>query len=246
VLDRRTFRHQWKIWGPSAVIVALGFLVAYQFVEPAPPRQLILATGDEDGAYHRFGERYRAILAQESVDLILRPSSGTAENLESLQSETDPVDVAFIQGGVVGETPPAGLEALGSVFLEPLWVFVSERDPLPTRLNQLEGLRLAVGAEGSGTRAMVTQLLRANTITPENADIFSLGGSDGAEALRAPGGYPVPGGLPPGQAGRQPAEGTLDLPHEHPARRSLSAELPLSDHGQACPGRGRSRLEQTA
>jgi len=183
VFDRRSYRHQWKIWGPSALIVALGFLVAYQFVEPAPPRHLVLGTGDESGAYHRFGERYQDVLAREGVDLILQPSTGAIHNLQNLQSESNRVDVAFVQGGVVGETPPDGLEALGSVFLEPLWVFVSQEDP-PSWLNELKGLRLAVGAEGSGTKVMVTQLLSANMISVENTDLLSLGGAEAAAALR--------------------------------------------------------------
>lgn len=183
MLGRKAFRHQWKIWGPTVLIVALAFLIAYQFVEPAPPRQLVLATGDESGAYHRFGKRYRQILADEGVELILKTSSGAVDNLQSLQSEDQPVDVAFIQGGVAGETPPEGLEALASVFLEPLWVFVPQSAP-SVWLNDLKGRRLAVGAKGSGTRVMVTQLLQANRIDADNTELLDLGAAEAVEALR--------------------------------------------------------------
>ncbi|MEZ5936550.1 MAG: TAXI family TRAP transporter solute-binding subunit, partial [Alphaproteobacteria bacterium] len=101
-----------------------------------------------------------------------------------LQSEADDIDVAFIQGGVVAQPPPDGLEALGSVFLEPLWIFVSLDDP-PKWLSDLKGRRLAIGAEGSGTRVFVGDLLRANMVTEDNSTLVSLGGSSAVQALQA-------------------------------------------------------------
>ncbi len=179
----RAVRRQWKIWGPSALIVLLGFLIAYQFVEPAPPRSLILGTGDEGGAYHAFGERYRAILAREGVELVLKPSSGTVENLANLRAEDDGVDVAFVQGGVASQPTPEGLEALASLYIEPLWIFVD--DDISSRwLADLGGLRLAIGSEGSGTRAIVRRFLDANMIDAETTELVDLGGTDASEALK--------------------------------------------------------------
>ena len=38
-----------KIFGPAMVIVIVGFLVTYQFVAPAPPRNIIIGTGSPKG-----------------------------------------------------------------------------------------------------------------------------------------------------------------------------------------------------
>jgi hypothetical protein len=46
------------IYGPLLLVMLVGFFVAYQFVEPAPPRTFTLATGGVDGAYHLYGQRY--------------------------------------------------------------------------------------------------------------------------------------------------------------------------------------------
>ncbi len=35
----------WKVFGPAIFLTLAGFVVAYQFVEPAPPRHFTLATG---------------------------------------------------------------------------------------------------------------------------------------------------------------------------------------------------------
>jgi len=41
---RRQFRRLWlKLWGAGFLIVLLGFTVAWIFVQPAPPRQIVIA-----------------------------------------------------------------------------------------------------------------------------------------------------------------------------------------------------------
>ena len=59
-----------KVYGPITLLVALSFWVAYQFVDPAPPRSLTLATGSPEGAYHAFGERYKALLAKDGIEVL--------------------------------------------------------------------------------------------------------------------------------------------------------------------------------
>ena len=38
---------------PIILITAVGFVVAYQFVQPAPPRHMTISTGSESGAYYK-------------------------------------------------------------------------------------------------------------------------------------------------------------------------------------------------
>ncbi len=182
-MDKSAFR----IWGPAVALVVIGFLIAYQFVQPAPPGTLTLGTGSEGGAYFSFGERYRSILRQENIELVLQPSSGSVDNLDALASGD--VDVAFIQGGVAPRPPTEGLTALVSVFQEPLWVFVRTDaladDSLPTRLDQLRDRRLAIGENGSGTQQVVLDLLINNGIGPADAISLKIGGRRAADALKA-------------------------------------------------------------
>ena len=53
-----------KFFIPGLVLTLMGFWVAYQFVNPAPPRRITMAMRGEDGAYYLFGQRYRDILAR--------------------------------------------------------------------------------------------------------------------------------------------------------------------------------------
>lgn len=179
---RDLFATAWWIF----LIVGIGFVVAFQFVEPAPPKRIVITTGGEAGAYYQFAQRYAAILAKNGITLEVKPSAGSLENLARLQS--DEAQVGFVQGGVMPpkEDPDAeddsGLLSLGSLFYEPVWVFYrGERDL--TRLTELRGKRIAIGQEGSGVRQLAQQLLAANEI--EAGDhLVPLSGLSAAEELQ--------------------------------------------------------------
>jgi TRAP-type uncharacterized transport system substrate-binding protein len=168
---------------PALLLLALAFWFASRFIQPAPPDSLVMATGSIEGAYHQYAQRYREILARKGFDLQLRPSSGSAENLVLLDSATERVDVAFVQGGLGDPVRSPALLSLGGLFHEPLWVF--HRLPRDiARLTDLRGLRVAIGPEGSGTRALALQLLLANGLGPGQARLSSLTGAAAVEALR--------------------------------------------------------------
>jgi TRAP transporter TAXI family solute receptor len=150
-----------RVWLPVALLTLAGFLVAWQFVGPAPPDSVVLATGAEGGTYHALGQRLRAELQPYGLELILRPSAGSVENLERLLDGT--ADVAFVQGGTLPDAARGRVEGLASLYYEPLWVF--HRTGLPVgRLSDLAGLRLHIGGPGSGTRAVSQTLLAANGV----------------------------------------------------------------------------------
>jgi TRAP transporter TAXI family solute receptor len=178
------FWHQAKFFLLGAVLLGAGFFVAYQFVEPAPPSRVVMATGPETGAYHGFAKQYAARFAEEGIELVLRPTVGSAENLRLLADPKSGVDIAFVQGGIGTPAEYPDLESLGSLYYEPLWVFVRAAIPAG-RLSALKGKRIAVGVSGSGTRPVALQLLAANGITAETATLLEIGADPAADALLA-------------------------------------------------------------
>lgn len=188
MLKARDWR-QWRtrdhllVFGPAFLLAIAGFVVAITFVKPAPPRRIVLATGRADGAYHLYGLRYQAELAREGITVELRATAGSVENVRLLADPAGDVDVAFVQGGVRASAPDAELLSLGSLYFEPLWI-LSRAGGLPEDLRALRGKRLAVGPEGSGTRALVELLLNANGIRPDALTLLPLTGLEGVRALR--------------------------------------------------------------
>lgn len=205
--DRRQLLWAWLPWIAAALLVGL---LAWPLVKPAPPDRLVIAAGPTDGAYHRFARQYAETFAASGVTLDVRATAGTVENYALIAGGE--ADLAIVQGGAAPESTDntdgtdadtgsdggGDLNAIASLYLEPVWVFVrpapaapgdaGER-PEPARdLRDLAGLRVAVGPEGSGTRAIALRLLEANGVAAGDARgdarLLPLTGDAAAVALR--------------------------------------------------------------
>jgi TRAP-type uncharacterized transport system substrate-binding protein len=162
--------------GPFALVAVLLLVLAYWVLDPAPPKRVVLATGQEHGAYAEFGKRYAALLKAHGITVELHATQGTAENLALLRDTDSRIDLAFVQGG--GDTARsaddianAGLVTLGSLFFEPVWLFYREdsaqrllKAPTLQSLSQLPGWKLDTGAPGSGVPNLMNRLFDANGI----------------------------------------------------------------------------------
>ena len=168
---------------PALLIVAAAFWAAYQFVKPAPPDSFVMSTGSADGAYYAVGLRYKEILARQGITVQLKASAGAVENLDRLADENSEVEVGLVQAGTGAADEYPGLLTLGSVYYEPIWIFY--RGPrLEDELRRLRGKRIGIGAIGSGTRKIATQLLLVNDAWSPPTQILDLSGETGAAALR--------------------------------------------------------------
>jgi len=180
---RWAWREQLSVVGPAVVLAVVAFVVAFQWVKPAPPNRVVIATGRPDGAYYGFAQLYRERLAREGITLEVRDTSGSVDNIRLLEDPRSGVDIAFVQGGTGAAAKTDTLVSLASVYFEPLWVF-SRTAPGPSDLRGMRGRRLAVGPEASGTRAVSQMLLAANGVTEATARFSPLSGLDAVRALR--------------------------------------------------------------
>ncbi|MBB1162498.1 TAXI family TRAP transporter solute-binding subunit [Aquariibacter albus] len=173
--------------GPLALLALVLLVGAYWLVNPTPPKRVVLATGPAQGAYGEFGKRYKEQLAKYGIEVVLRETAGSAENLALLRDMDSPVEFAFVQGGADGprqaeeDGEPSPLLSLGSLFYEPVWIFYREasarRDGGRPRLGSLAGLagwRVNIGAPGSGVTQLMLSLLNLNGIAPEALTLSRL------------------------------------------------------------------------
>lgn len=169
------------IFGPAVLLVVLGFALAYQFVQPAPPDHIRLLTGQADGAYYLFGQQYRERMQAEGIQLEVLTSPGSIDNIRQLVAGQ--AEAALVQGGTTGNTEgEAQLLSLGSLYFEPIWLFHRKQLPI-SRLTDLQGRSVAIGTAGSGTRALALQLLADNDINPSNSPLLDSSGRAAADAL---------------------------------------------------------------
>jgi TRAP transporter TAXI family solute receptor len=167
----RTRTRRKRIFGAWVWVIAVclsAFIATYvMFVEPPPPHKIVIASGGKTGAYYRHAQRYADELRKEGLDVDVRETAGSVENLHLLRNTDSGVTLAIVQGGVASPDDAQKLVALGSLYREPLWVFHRGDKPVE-RLTQLGGKRIGVGPSGSGTHAVALQLLSANGITEAN------------------------------------------------------------------------------
>ncbi|MFK7741125.1 MAG: TAXI family TRAP transporter solute-binding subunit [Planctomycetota bacterium] len=170
-------------------LVAIGLLVAasiyaVSLIGPAPPRKLTLAAGSPGGAYAAYAERYRKLLKKQGIEVEVRTTEGSLENLGLLLEEK--ADIAFVQTGTAKSRPESEerLRGIACLFYEPLWIF-HKGDNHVTTLADLKGQRLAIGSKQSGTNAVVRQLLQLNGIDDENSKLLELGMEPSADAIVA-------------------------------------------------------------
>ena len=163
------------------VVVLLIMTACFWFFHSAPPKTLIITSGEKGSAYHSVAEKYAKILARDGVKLVILTSAGSVENLQRLADPAFKVDIGFVQAGLAKGQNIEKLVSLGSVSYQPLLIF--HRLPEPVKvLSQLAGRRIAVGREGSGTRKLALALLSANGIEPGGAATFLDAEGEGAAA----------------------------------------------------------------
>ena len=198
-----SLRDLWVSAGPFILLAAALLVVAYWWLDPNPPKRVTLATGPAQSAYEEFGKRYAKALAPEGIQVVLVPSEGSAANLQLLREGK--VDVGFVQGGTSDYTAgdEENLASLGSLFVEPLWLFYREdaarkvaaaaraakapggrrakadpadaaEDASLTSLTQLQGLRVNLGTPGSGVPSLMAKLFDSNRIDPAAMTISRL------------------------------------------------------------------------
>jgi hypothetical protein len=169
---------------PGVIVLALMTWVATKSARLAPPGKIRFISGPDGSSYRNQADRYKKIIEAYGVKVEVLPSHGALENLQKLADPKNKIDVGFVQGGLSDGIDTSRLVSLGSVFAQPLMIYAHSDQPLET-LAPFAGRRLAVGAEGSGTRVLALKLLKANDIEGPPTQLLAMTGDDAAKALLA-------------------------------------------------------------
>ena len=187
-------------FGPFIVLGALLLGLAYWWLNPNPPKTVTLATGPAQSAYDELGKKYVAYLKANRITVKVVQTEGSSANLKLLRDGL--VDLGFVQGGTneLTEADQDQLATLGSLFLEPIWLFYRDESaakllkpkasktltaatPTLNAITQLPGWRLNVGTEGSGVPKLMTRLLESNRVDPKDIKLSTLDQTPAAIAL---------------------------------------------------------------
>src|SRR5260221_9808759 len=175
-------RDFWSTLLPALAILAAAFWIAFQYVQPAPPKKVVMTGGSEGGAYESYAAQYRDMLASDGIEVEVRSSPGSVENLKRLMDGDSDVSIGFVQGGIAKAGDDEDLMSLAGLYYEPLWVFYRGGAELD-HVSRLRGRRIAIGPQGSGTRPLALQGLPPAGMDASNTTLLDLDANRSAEAL---------------------------------------------------------------
>jgi TRAP transporter TAXI family solute receptor len=185
-------RRQWLFYAlPAMLLGLLIFILLATFVKPAPPSRISITTGAKDGAYYRYALAYQEQLQRQGVTLNIVNSQGSVENLQWLRDPAKGIEVGFVQGGLgylslnprQSDIDEGALQSLATIAYEPVWIFTNRKDI--DSIAKMWSYKVAIGAEGSGTRKVALELLHDAGLIDSELTLSDSGGMAAADKLKA-------------------------------------------------------------
>ena len=175
---------------PLLLLLLTLLLGVWWYADPPPPRHVVMATGQPGGSYDTLGKKYAAFFEKKGITLELLPTKGAEENVAHLVNRKDPVQAAFVQAGAFHPHEVTGVESLGTISYDPIWLFyrgpemkANDFQAVKARASFFMNSRMSVGVKGSGTYAQAMHILKANGFQ-EGSHFLHLSGSQSVEALQ--------------------------------------------------------------
>ena len=168
--------------GLAVLGVAAALFTAVRLVDPPPSRTLVIATASASSGYQEYAERYRNILAQQGVRLDIRPSLGSADNLNLLRDKSSGVQAAFSTIGAARPEDATEIVSLGGVFVTPVFVFYRSDETI-TRFAQFRGKRFAIEIAGTTLHDFILKIMRDAGVLDFLTRLTELSSTDAVQAL---------------------------------------------------------------
>ena len=171
-----------RFYGAPIAIILLGLIVAFMFMAPAPPKRIVLAGGAKGGAYAAAAESLAGSLRAVGVEAEVLETAGSVDNLSRVKKRE--ADVGIVQTGLAEGLGQDGVNSLGAMYYEPLWVF-HRKTARVDELQDLKGLKVSIGPDGSGVRVLASLLLEESGVKAQDFTAAPLAGQAAAAALKA-------------------------------------------------------------
>lgn len=168
----------------AAIVALLTLVLGYYLYRGLSSEtvygEIAIATGPQSGTYHALGLALQDVLEASGrfQSVSVQPTDGSYENMRLIQEKSG-VDIAFVQADA---SPSTHARLLTGLYREVLHVLVRSDMPAAlTSIYDLDGLRVSLGAEGSGTRELARSVIDHLGIDPSE-DIIATP-TEAADAL---------------------------------------------------------------
>ncbi|MDG1872519.1 MAG: TAXI family TRAP transporter solute-binding subunit [Mariniblastus sp.] len=168
VNDRKS-KLRFFLGGLFIAVIAFAGLFAWYLFSPTK-HELVFSSGSESGLYNQLALAVESVVEEfhPDIDIVVQSSDGSNQNLERIDSRT--TDLGLVQNDSVGGENARSLAGLYPEVLH----LIARRDADVAALDDLNGLRINVGANGSGTKQVVEALLDFASVQPMEMTNFSF------------------------------------------------------------------------
>lgn len=149
---------------------------------PSLEGRVTIATGNRGGVFVRYGHALATVIDTrlDGVSATTRATDASLENLRLVADGT--CDLGFSLGDAASEAHGAGIDVAALARMYDSYVHLVVRADSPfRRAADLQGRRIGVGAQGSGTRVIAERVLERAGVRAADA---TLDGAPLAEAAR--------------------------------------------------------------
>ena len=155
----------------AAWIVALSFMASSSPAENYSPMGMV--TGSPSGTYIQFGRQIADIARSEGVEIIVKPSGGSLDNIQRIRGKENAA-LGIVQSDVLGFIKKRSDDPELKQFVDHLrliFPFYNEEVHLYAnkkiqRFEDLQGKRVSIGTENSGNFVTAINLFHIMNIEP--------------------------------------------------------------------------------
>jgi uncharacterized protein len=155
------------------IVISASLILHFYF--PTPPKNIVIATGSESGAYFALGQEIKSRLANVGITVEVKKTKGSIENLKLLNDPTSGVDIAIVQSGISNAKEMPKLESLTGLFYEPVWVAYQPKSfpkGVPESIAEIKTKKIGIAQEGSGTRRLTDHIFELNGTSTKESNFF--------------------------------------------------------------------------
>jgi len=157
--------------GHPLFLSLLAFLAGLVLIlfQTMPPRKIVMATppyllwtGD--------AEIYKKIFADNGIELVQFPTTGSEEVARRLMDPNDPIEVGFVSSGTIDPDKAKNVSTMGRVWIAPLWIFYRKgaKAGKPVHLTDFTGKRINISQVGTKANSLAKKLLSINELEIDN------------------------------------------------------------------------------
>lgn len=143
-----------------AVLILASLATALLVVNPLPPAQVFLGTGQKGSSYRQLGKQFSDYFAKYDIALHTIDSRGLSEDLSRVIAVESPVSAGFYVAGTADPDMMKELVSLGSIQFSPLWLFYRGKEMQGTEgLMRILRKQVAVGDRRGSTHVIVKKIV---------------------------------------------------------------------------------------